>query len=175
MTPVLVHVFKSSVSTRPFVSVRLSKLLLRLPALRLISAAVTEELFFAGLIGNVQIDSIIPYILKMESTDYNSQTSAGVWDAVPLFWLHYWTVKTPQPSNRSASQSDHYVVMTLLYLWCSILWEFGFPALILALVLTPQWPVCRADSSTMDTWYKHHAFSGIDPWNLHSRLHPYCI
>lgn len=57
---------------------RLSKLLLRLPALRLISAAVTEELFFAGLIGNVQIDSIIPYILKMESTDYNSQASAGV-------------------------------------------------------------------------------------------------
>ncbi|KAI4874666.1 hypothetical protein NFI96_031152 [Prochilodus magdalenae] len=52
---------------------RLSKLLLRLPALRLMSAAVTEELFFAGLIGNVQIDSIIPYILKMDSTDYNSQ------------------------------------------------------------------------------------------------------
>ncbi|XP_061679935.1 nuclear receptor subfamily 2 group C member 1 isoform X1 [Syngnathoides biaculeatus] len=55
-------------------SYRLSKLLLRLPALRLISAAVTEELFFAGLIGNVQIDSIIPYILKMDSTDYNSQS-----------------------------------------------------------------------------------------------------
>uniref|UniRef100_A0A8C2XRW7 Nuclear receptor subfamily 2, group C, member 1 n=1 Tax=Cyclopterus lumpus TaxID=8103 RepID=A0A8C2XRW7_CYCLU len=53
-------------------------LLLRLPALRLISAAVTEELFFAGLIGNVQIDSIIPYILKMESTDYNSQAVSGV-------------------------------------------------------------------------------------------------
>ncbi|KAJ3596656.1 hypothetical protein NHX12_003060 [Muraenolepis orangiensis] len=57
---------------------RLSKLLLRLPALRLMSAAVTEELFFAGLIGNVQIDSIIPYILKMESTDYNSQNASGV-------------------------------------------------------------------------------------------------
>ncbi|KAG7281047.1 hypothetical protein CRUP_016679 [Coryphaenoides rupestris] len=57
---------------------RLSKLLLRLPALRLMSAAVTEELFFAGLIGNVQIDSIIPYILKMESTDYNSQNAPGV-------------------------------------------------------------------------------------------------
>uniref|UniRef100_A0AAX7VUB4 Nuclear receptor subfamily 2, group C, member 1 n=1 Tax=Astatotilapia calliptera TaxID=8154 RepID=A0AAX7VUB4_ASTCA len=53
-------------------------LLLRLPALRLISAAVTEELFFAGLIGNVQIDSIIPYILKMESTDYNSQAASAV-------------------------------------------------------------------------------------------------
>lgn len=52
---------------------RLSRLLLRLPALRLMSSCVTEELFFTGLIGNVQIDSIIPYILKMESTDYNSQ------------------------------------------------------------------------------------------------------
>lgn len=58
-------------------SARLSKLLLRLPALRLISATVTEELFFSGLIGNVQIDSIIPYILKMESTDYNSQGSGA--------------------------------------------------------------------------------------------------
>ncbi|TSK13134.1 Nuclear receptor subfamily 2 group C member 1 [Bagarius yarrelli] len=55
---------------------RLSKLLLRLPALRLMNAAVTEELFFASLIGNVQIDSIIPYILKMDSTDYNSQSAA---------------------------------------------------------------------------------------------------
>ncbi|KAF7661692.1 hypothetical protein LDENG_00255910 [Lucifuga dentata] len=64
--------------TYPEDSYRLSKLLLRLPALRLMSAAVTEELFFAGLIGNVQIDSIIPYILKMESTDYNSQMVSGV-------------------------------------------------------------------------------------------------
>uniref|UniRef100_A0A7N8YQJ7 Nuclear receptor subfamily 2 group C member 1 n=1 Tax=Mastacembelus armatus TaxID=205130 RepID=A0A7N8YQJ7_9TELE len=63
--------------TYPEDSYRLSKLLVRLPALRLISAAVTEELFFAGLIGNVHIDSIIPYILKMESTDYNSQTSTS--------------------------------------------------------------------------------------------------
>ncbi|XP_050791406.1 nuclear receptor subfamily 2 group C member 1 isoform X4 [Gopherus flavomarginatus] len=52
---------------------RLSRLLLRLPALRLMSATITEELFFAGLIGNVQIDSIIPYILRMETADYNSQ------------------------------------------------------------------------------------------------------
>ncbi|XP_014003174.1 nuclear receptor subfamily 2 group C member 1 isoform X5 [Salmo salar] len=64
--------------TYPEDSYRISKLLLRLPALRLMSAAVTEELFFAGLIGNVQIDSIIPYILKMESTDYNSQVATGV-------------------------------------------------------------------------------------------------
>ncbi|XP_077121258.1 nuclear receptor subfamily 2 group C member 1 isoform X1 [Ranitomeya variabilis] len=59
--------------TYPDDTYRLSRLLLRLPALRLMSAAVMEELFFAGLIGNVQIDSIIPYILRMENTDYNSQ------------------------------------------------------------------------------------------------------
>ncbi|XP_077326443.1 nuclear receptor subfamily 2 group C member 1 isoform X1 [Lithobates pipiens] len=59
--------------TYPDDTYRLSRLLLRLPALRLMSAAVMEELFFAGLIGNVQIDSIIPYILRMETTDYNTQ------------------------------------------------------------------------------------------------------
>ncbi|XP_072181666.1 orphan steroid hormone receptor 2 isoform X1 [Diadema setosum] len=51
---------------------RFSKLLLRLPTLRLLSPAIMEELFFAGLIGNVQIDSIIPYILRMETADYNT-------------------------------------------------------------------------------------------------------
>ncbi|CAI9544252.1 unnamed protein product [Staurois parvus] len=60
-------------TTYPDDTYRLSRLLLRLPALRLMSAAVMEELFFAGLIGNVQIDSIIPYILRMETTDYNTQ------------------------------------------------------------------------------------------------------
>lgn len=54
---------------------RPSKLLLRLPALRLLSPSVMEELFFAGLIGNVQIDSIIPYILRMETAEYNSQVA----------------------------------------------------------------------------------------------------
>lgn len=52
---------------------RLACLLLRLPGLRIISPQIMEELFFAGLIGNVQIDSIIPYILRMEPTQYNVQ------------------------------------------------------------------------------------------------------
>ncbi|XP_014350331.1 nuclear receptor subfamily 2 group C member 1 isoform X1 [Latimeria chalumnae] len=59
--------------TYPEDTYRLSRLLLRLAALRLMSASITEELFFAGLIGNVQIDSIIPYILRMETADYNTQ------------------------------------------------------------------------------------------------------
>ncbi|KAM5288995.1 nuclear receptor subfamily 2 group C member 1 isoform 2-T2 [Ctenodactylus gundi] len=59
--------------TYPDDTYRLSRLLLRLPALRLINATITEELFFKGLIGNVRIDSVIPHILKMEPADYNSQ------------------------------------------------------------------------------------------------------
>lgn len=50
---------------------RLGRLLLRLPALRQLSPTIMEELFFTGLIGNVEIDSIIPHILRLDTTDYN--------------------------------------------------------------------------------------------------------
>lgn len=50
---------------------RTGRLLLRLPALRQLSPTIMEELFFTGLIGNVEIDSIIPYILRLDTTDYN--------------------------------------------------------------------------------------------------------
>uniref|UniRef100_A0A8C9RRP5 Nuclear receptor subfamily 2, group C, member 2 n=1 Tax=Scleropages formosus TaxID=113540 RepID=A0A8C9RRP5_SCLFO len=59
--------------TYPDDTYRLARILVRLPALRLMSSSITEELFFTGLIGNVPIDSIIPYILKMETAEYNSQ------------------------------------------------------------------------------------------------------
>uniref|UniRef100_A0A672KG15 Nuclear receptor subfamily 2 group C member 2-like n=1 Tax=Sinocyclocheilus grahami TaxID=75366 RepID=A0A672KG15_SINGR len=62
--------------TYPDDTYRLARILLRLPALRLMSSSITEELFFTGLIGNVPIDSIIPYILKMETADYNSQITS---------------------------------------------------------------------------------------------------
>ncbi|XP_076859262.1 nuclear receptor subfamily 2 group C member 2 isoform X2 [Brachyhypopomus gauderio] len=61
--------------TYPDDTYRLARTLMRLPALRLMSSSITEELFFTGLIGNVPIDSIIPYILKMETADYNSQVT----------------------------------------------------------------------------------------------------
>ena len=67
----------SSYCTQRDASSRFIPLLLRLPSLRLISPSIMEELFFAGLIGNVQIDSIIPYILRMEPTEYNVQFSAS--------------------------------------------------------------------------------------------------
>ncbi|XP_044740986.1 nuclear receptor subfamily 2 group C member 1-A-like isoform X2 [Chrysoperla carnea] len=41
------------------------RLLLRLPPLRAFDATVLEELFFVGLIGNVEINSVIPYIYAM--------------------------------------------------------------------------------------------------------------
>lgn len=57
---------------KPTVSLfRLHSLLLKLPAFSAMDGGITEELFFAGLIGNVRIDSIIPYILKMETGEYN--------------------------------------------------------------------------------------------------------
>ena len=52
---------------------RFTNLLLRLSPLRSLQPDVLEELFFAGLIGNVQIDSVVPYILKMESSEYKVQ------------------------------------------------------------------------------------------------------
>ncbi|XP_018568836.1 orphan steroid hormone receptor 2 isoform X2 [Anoplophora glabripennis] len=50
---------------------RFPKLLLRLPPLRALEPNILEELFFAGLIGQVQIDSVIPYILRMGNSISN--------------------------------------------------------------------------------------------------------
>ena len=44
---------------------RYSKLLLRLSPLRSLQEDVFEEIFFGGLIGNVQIETVIPILLKM--------------------------------------------------------------------------------------------------------------
>ena len=52
---------------------RFSKLVLRLLPLRSLLPNITEELFFSGLIGSVQIESIIPYILKMDANEFNSE------------------------------------------------------------------------------------------------------
>jgi len=52
---------------------RFSRLLLRLSPLRSIQPDVLEELFFSGLIGNVQIDTVIPFILNMGAEEYKHQ------------------------------------------------------------------------------------------------------
>lgn len=50
---------------------RFSKLLLRLSPLRSIVPDVIEEIFFTGLIGNVQIDTVLPHILAMDIQEYS--------------------------------------------------------------------------------------------------------
>ena len=62
---------------------RFSDLLLRLSPLRSLQPDILEELFFAGLIGNVQIDSVVPYILKMEASEY--QTSPFVKGEIVIY------------------------------------------------------------------------------------------
>jgi len=52
---------------------RLSKLLLRLSPLRSIQADILEELFFSGLIGNVQIESVIPYALNIDALEQQEE------------------------------------------------------------------------------------------------------
>ena len=47
---------------------RYSKILLRLSPLRSLQEDVFEELFFGGLIGNVQIETVIPILLKMSNS-----------------------------------------------------------------------------------------------------------
>merc|ERR1719273_511861 len=59
---------------------RFSDLLLRLSPLRSLQPDVLEELFFAGLIGNVQIDSVVPYILKMEASEYQTSQQQNAKD-----------------------------------------------------------------------------------------------
>lgn len=55
---------------------RFPRLLLLLSPLRSLHADTLEDLFFSGLIGNIQIDSVIPYILKMEPREYQNHLGA---------------------------------------------------------------------------------------------------
>ena len=48
---------------------RFAKILLRTVPLRSFPADLLEELFFSGLIGDVNIESVIPYVLNMEVVD----------------------------------------------------------------------------------------------------------
>lgn len=57
------------------------------------NSSITEELFFTGLIGNVSIDSIIPYILKMETAEYNSQDSDSTeWRSSQQLSVKSWVI-----------------------------------------------------------------------------------
>jgi len=53
---------------------RFPRLLLCLAPLRSLQPDLLEELFFSGLIGSVQIDSVIPYILNMQLAEYGGDS-----------------------------------------------------------------------------------------------------
>ncbi len=80
----------------PGSSERVSQLLLRLIPLKTFIPAIMEELFFSALTGSVQIDNIIPYILRMETAEYNLQMTgqtgaaavAGISGSVGVPALH---------------------------------------------------------------------------------------
>ena len=81
---------------------RYSRLLLRLIPLRSLLPSLTEDLFFSGLIGNVQIDSIIPYILKMDANEFTNQFASAVNPSAAG------AAPTPDRATRSkSSSSDH--------------------------------------------------------------------
>uniref|UniRef100_A0A0A9XUW3 Nuclear receptor subfamily 2 group C member 2 n=1 Tax=Lygus hesperus TaxID=30085 RepID=A0A0A9XUW3_LYGHE len=52
---------------------KFAKLLLRLPPLRALNRYIMEQMFFPGLGDQCDIDNIIPFILKMDSTDFFSE------------------------------------------------------------------------------------------------------
>jgi len=60
---------------------RFSKLLLRLSPLRSLQCDVIEEIFFTGLIGNIQIDTIIPHLLQMNIDEYTTAQYGGEADS----------------------------------------------------------------------------------------------
>jgi hypothetical protein len=53
---------------------RFSQLILRASSLKKLHSQVLEEIFFARLIGSVQIDSVVPYILRMDTSTYNGES-----------------------------------------------------------------------------------------------------
>ena len=80
--------------------------MLRLIPLKTFIPAIMEELFFSALTGSVQIDNIIPYILRMETAEYNLQMTgqtgaaavAGISGGVGVPALH-----DPSAPNQPAS------------------------------------------------------------------------
>lgn len=87
---------------RSEINERFSKLILRLLPLRSLLPNITEELFFSGLIGAVQIDSIIPYILKMDANEFTSEFVSSS-SSSARFSNNNKTNKTSETSPSSSS------------------------------------------------------------------------
>lgn len=63
--------FAADAATRPLL------LCISLASVRLLSPTIIEELFFAGLIGSVEIGSIIPYIMRLDAVEYAALLRGG--------------------------------------------------------------------------------------------------
>ena len=74
---------------------RFPRLLLQLSPLRSLHSETLEDLFFSGLIGNIQIDSVIPYILKMEPKEYQNHLGGSDQEEA--------SSSSPEPSSPPAS------------------------------------------------------------------------
>ncbi|VDP00478.1 unnamed protein product [Soboliphyme baturini] len=59
---------------------RYTDMLLVLPALRSFNKQILVELFFSGLIGNLQIENVIPFILKMDIQQIFGQVTSAITD-----------------------------------------------------------------------------------------------
>ncbi|CAB3365864.1 Hypothetical predicted protein [Cloeon dipterum] len=94
----LVLEFKSNLSASGD-SKRFSQLLLRMAPLKAFQARQLEDIFFSGLIGSVQIDSVIPYIIRMEDEFFNGQLTGNPINLTSL------------SSRRSADRSREEEVM----------------------------------------------------------------
>jgi len=80
---------------------RFPRLLLLLSPLRSLQPDTLEDLFFAGLIGNIQIDSVIPYILKMEPQEYQTHIEESSSPVPPQSNGTTFNSSTPPPPPAS--------------------------------------------------------------------------
>jgi len=92
---------------------RPSLLCISLASVRLLSPTIIEELFFAGLIGSVEIGSIIPYIMRLDAVEYAALLRGGgiavttaSASASPSFSSY---LQFSVPSSATASASDENV------------------------------------------------------------------
>jgi hypothetical protein len=81
---------------------RMAQLLLTLRSLKSLAKSITEELFFSGLIGEVQIDSVIPFILRMDSNDAGHSDTSNV-DSPPNAGERLRTMSASSPGRSSGS------------------------------------------------------------------------
>jgi len=94
---------------------RPSLLCLSLASVRLLSPTIIEELFFAGLIGSVEIGSIIPYIMRLDAVEYAALLRGGgiavttaSASASPSFSSY---VQFSVPMSAASSTSEENVLM----------------------------------------------------------------